>query len=155
MQRLEITVRFEETMKTILIVVPVLVMVAATVLLPSASAQHNEKSAEPKQASPLACHRLALTQAQRKRHFDELGPMLRSLKTSVRELPDGFEFQFPSDMKTYQLVTEWVAGERVCCPFFEIDLRSEPGGGPLWVRLTGRDGVKEFINAEGVAWIKP
>jgi len=142
-------------MKTILIVVPVLVMLAATVLLPRASAQQNEKSAKPKQESPLACDRLALTPAQRKRHFDELGPMLRSLKTSVREVPDGFEFQFPSDMKTYQLVAEWAAGERVCCPFFEIDLRSEPEGGPLLLRLTGRDGVKEFIHAEGVAWIKP
>jgi hypothetical protein len=142
-------------MKTILMVVPVLVMLAATVPLPRASAQDNEKSAKPKQESPLACDRLALTQAQRKRHFDELGPMLRSLKTSARELPDGFEFQFPSDMKTYQLVAEWVAGERVCCPFFEIGLRSEPEGGPLWLRLTGRDGVKEFLHAEGAAWIKP
>src|SRR5882757_5557348 len=123
-------------MKTILMVVPVLVMLAATVPLPRASAQDNEKSAKPKQESPLACDRLALTQAQRKRHFDELGPMLRSLKPSARELPDGFEFQFPFDMKTYQLVAEWVAGERVCCPFFEIDLRSEPEGGPLWLRLT-------------------
>jgi hypothetical protein len=103
----------------------------------------------------LACDRLALTPEQRKRHFDELGPALRSLKTTVRELPDGFEFQFPSDMKTYQLVAEWAAGERVCCPFFEIDLRSEPEAGPLWLRLTGRDGVKEFIHAEGAAWIKP
>jgi len=142
-------------MKAFLTVVPVLVMLAATVLLPSASAQHNEKSAKKKEESPLACDRLALTPEQRKRHFDELGPMLRSVKTSVRELPDGFEFQFPSEMKTYLLVAEWVAGERVCCPFFEIDLRSEPEGGPLLLRLTGRDGVKEFIHAEGVAWIKP
>ncbi len=142
-------------MKTILIVVAVLVMLAGTVFLQNASAQQNERSAKAKQESPLACDRLALTPEQRKRHFDELGPMLRSLKTSVRELPDGFEFQYPSDMKTYQLVAEWAAGERVCCPFFEIDLRSEPEGGPLWLRLTGRDGVKEFIHAEGAAWLKP
>ncbi len=142
-------------MKTILIVVAVLVMLAGTVFLQNASAQQNEKSAKAKRESPLACDRLALTPEQRKRHFDELGPMLRSLKTSVRELPDGFEFQYPSDMKTYQLVAEWAAGERVCCPFFEIDLRSEPEGGPLWLRLTGRDGVKEFIHAEGAAWLKP
>jgi len=142
-------------MKTILIVVAVLVMLAGTVFLQNASAQQNEKSAKAKQESPLACDRLALTPEQRKRHFDELGPMLRSLKTSVREVPDGFEFQYPSDMKTYQLVAEWAAGERVCCPFFEIDLRSEPEGGPLWLRLTGRDGVKEFIHAEGAAWLKP
>jgi len=142
-------------MKTILIVAAVLVMLAGTVFLRNGSAQRNEKSAKSKQESPLACDRLALSQEQRKRHFDELGPMLRSLKTSVRELPDGFEFQFPSDMKTYQLAAEWAAGERVCCPFFEIDLRSEPEAGPLWLRLTGRDGVKEFIHTEGAAWIKP
>jgi hypothetical protein len=142
-------------MKTILIVVPVLVMLSGTVLLQNVSAERTENSAKPKQESPLACDRLALTPEQRKRHFDELGPALRSLKTKVRELPDGFEFRFPSDMKTYQLVAEWAAGERVCCPFFEIDLRSEPEGGPLWLRLTGRDGVKEFIHAEGAAWIKP
>jgi hypothetical protein len=58
-------------------------------------------------------------------------------------------------MKTYQLVAEWAAGERVCCPFFDIDLQAEREGGPLWLRLTGRDGVKQFIEAEGAAWIKP
>jgi hypothetical protein len=142
-------------MKTILIVASVLAMLAGAVFVRNASAQRNEKSAKPKQESPLACDRVALTPEQRKRHFDELGPTLRSLKTTARELPNGFEFQFPSDMKTYQLAAEWAAGERVCCPFFEIDLRSEPEGGPVWLRLTGRDGVKEFIHAEGAAWIKP
>ena len=33
-------------------------------------------------------------------------------------------------------------------------LRWDPDGGPLWLRLTGRDGVKKFLEAEGVAWIK-
>ena len=139
----------------ILIVLPALVILAAAALAQNASAQPSENSVKPKHESPLACDRLALTPEQRKRHFEELGPMLRSLKTSVRELPDGFEFQYPSDMRTYQVVAEWAAGERVCCPFLEIDLRSEPEGGPLWLRLTGRDGVKKFIQAEGAAWIKP
>lgn len=105
--------------------------------------------------SPLACDRSALTPDQRKRHFDELGPALRSLKTGFRELPDGFEFKFPSDMKTYQLLAEWAAGERVCCPFFDIELRSEREGGPVWLRLTGREGVKQFIAVEGASWLKP
>lgn len=142
-------------MKTVLIVASPLIVVVATVFAQSVSAQRASSSGRSKPESPLACDRLALTPEQRKRHFDELGPMLRSLKTSVRELPNGVEFQYPSDLKTYQLVAEWAAGERVCCPFFEIDLRSEPEGGPLWLRLTGRDGVKEFIRAEGAAWIKP
>jgi len=36
----------------------------------------------------------------------------------------------------------------LCCPFFDIDLRVEKEGGPLWLRLTGREGVKQFIKAD-------
>lgn len=104
--------------------------------------------------SPFACNRLALTPEQRKRHFDELGPQLVSLRKDVRELANGYEFEFPADFKTVQLVGEWVAGERACCPFFDIEMRLEREGGPLWLRLTGREGVKQFIHADGAAWIK-
>jgi hypothetical protein len=60
----------------------------------------------------------------------------------MRELADGYEFKFPTDPKTFQLLAEWVAGERLCCPFFGIEMRVEREGGPLWLRLTGRDGTK-------------
>ena len=105
--------------------------------------------------SPFACNRLALTAAQRQRHFGELGPTLRSMRKSVQELPDGYDFEFPADPATIQLVAEWASGERLCCPFFEIQLRLEPEGGPLWLRLTGRSGTKEFIKADAAAWVKP
>ena len=104
--------------------------------------------------SPFACDRLALDPVARKRHFDELGPALLSMRKAVRELQDGYEFQFPSDAKTIAMVAEWAAGERVCCPFFNIDLRMEAEGGPFWLRVTGRKGTKQFIQADGTAWIK-
>ena len=104
--------------------------------------------------SPLACNRLALTPEQRKRHFDELGPALREKITGVRELADGYELEFSPDRATFDLIAEWLAGERVCCPFFDIELRSQREGGPLRLALTGREGVKEFIQTEGAAWIK-
>ena len=97
---------------------------------------------------------MALSAADRKRHFDELGPALRSLKTGVRELTNGYAFQFPSDPGTFQLVVEWIAGERACCPFFDIELRLERERGPLWVSLTGREGTKEFITVDAAGWIK-
>jgi hypothetical protein len=87
--------------------------------------------------SPFACDRLALAAETRKRHFDELGPELRSLRKAVRELPDGYEFQFPADPKTIALVAEWAAAERLCCPFFDIQLQMEPEGGPFWLHVTG------------------
>jgi hypothetical protein len=79
---------------------------------------------------------------------------MRSMRKAVRELADGYEFQFPSDTKTIALVTEWAAGERLCCPFFDIQLRLEAEEGPFWLRLTGRKGTKEFIQANEASWIK-
>jgi len=104
--------------------------------------------------TPFVCDRLALDREARRRHFIELGPALRSLRKHVRELSDGYEFQFPSDPKTIAMVAEWAAGERLCCPFFDIQLRMEREGGPFWLRLTGGRRIKEFIRADGAAWIK-
>jgi len=98
--------------------------------------------------SPFACNAFALSPEVRKRHFEELGPALLKLKKSMRELPDGYELEFPADNKTYQLLTEWAFQERLCCPFFDIELRLERENGPLWLRLAGRPGIKEFIKME-------
>jgi hypothetical protein len=84
-----------------------------------------------KHETPLACDRSALSSEQRKRHFDEVGAALLSLKRSTNELAGGFEFEFPADAAVYQLLAEWVGGERLCCPFFDINLHVEKEGGPL------------------------
>lgn len=110
-------------------------------------------SGESKHASPFACNAFALSAEIRKRHFDELGPALLKLKKASRELADGYEFEFPADNHTYQLLTEWMFQERLCCPFFNIELRLEGGAGPLWLRLTGQPGVKEFIKTDAPAWV--
>jgi hypothetical protein len=129
-------------------------LLVATVLgLPESTAAQGSSPAE-RSESAFACDRMALTPEKRKRHFDELGPKLRSLKKSVRELPNGYEFEFPADSNTVQLVAEWAVGERACCPFFDIDMRFERDGGSLWLSLTGREGVKQFIQADGAAWIR-
>ena len=94
-----------------------------------------------KNRSLLACNVLALSSEERIRHFNEVGPALRLLKKSVRELDDGYEFEFPGDRATLQLLTEWAIQERECCPFFEITLRLEPGRGAAWLRLTGEKGM--------------
>jgi hypothetical protein len=101
-----------------------------------------------KHESPFACNAFALAPEIRKRHFEEVGPALLKLKKSIHELPDGYELELPPDNTTYQLLTEWAFQERLCCPFFDIDLRFDREGGPLWLRLTGRTGTKEFIKEE-------
>jgi hypothetical protein len=103
--------------------------------------------------SPFVCDRLALSPALRKRHFEELGPALIARKTGTHELANGYELQFPSDAKTLAMLTEWIEQERLCCPFFDIDLHFVPEGGPVWMRLTGRPGTKDFMRA-AAAWIQ-
>ncbi len=51
--------------------------------------------AEEKKASPFACDRAALSPEQRKRHFDELGPALRSLRKGTHELRMVLNSNFP------------------------------------------------------------
>jgi len=43
---------------------------------------------------------------------------------------------------------EFISLERLCCPFLRFSLEVEPEGGPIWLRLTGREGVKAFIREE-------
>jgi hypothetical protein len=105
-------------------------------------------SSQIEHVSPFACNALALSLEARKRHFEEIGPALLKLKKSTRELANGYEFEFPTDRNTWQLLMEWVFDERLCCPFLDIDVRFSKEGGPLWLRLTGRPGTKEFIKED-------
>ena len=142
-------------MKTL--IVPAIALSLACVpgaLAGAPPAQRPPAADAPRQESPFACNRLALTPEERKRHFDELGPMLRARRTGVRELPDGYEFEFPADPGTFKLLAEWTIQERLCCPFFDLDLTLAREGGPLRLRLTGRPGTKDFIQADAPAWIQ-
>ena len=117
------------------------------------AAARRSSSASTKPETPFFCDRTALTPEQRKRQ-QELGRTLTSSVLGIQELPDGFEFEFPSDASNYQALTEFTPLERACCPFFDISIRLEREGGKLWWRLSGREGVKQFIHAEFSPWIK-
>ena len=136
-------------MKHIFRVITAVSMITPTVISPASEPAPQLRSlSQSEEGSPLACNALALSPEVRKRHFEQVGPALLKLKKSMRELPDGYEFEFPASKSAYQLVTEWAFDERLCCPFLEIGLRFDREGGPLWLRLTGRPGTKEFIKLE-------
>lgn len=61
-------------------------------------------------------------------------------------MADGLAFRFPAD--EYDAVVRFVASERRCCPFLNFSLEVPSERGPLWLRLTGPEGVKDFIRAE-------
>src|SRR5579884_2675391 len=63
----------------------------------------------------------------------------------VEELADGYAFQFAYDENRIAKLVEFISAERKCCPFFTFELVFEPGQGPLWLRLRGPEGTKQFI----------
>jgi hypothetical protein len=106
-------------------------------------------------APPLACRLDALTTSQRERHR-LLSERLVGAVVSSRELPDGWEISLDlariRDAKgtPYCVVelAEWVDLEARCCPFVDFGIDASGRGGPVRLRLTGREGVKELIAAE-------
>jgi hypothetical protein len=97
--------------------------------------------------SPIACNLNALNREQRRRH-QSLTAQLRAAVRETRELPDGYSFRLPSDEATFQMTAEWITLERRCCPFLAFGLEAGRENGPIWLSLTGREGVKPFLKIE-------
>ena len=98
----------------------------------------------------FACNMLAFNREERERHVQVLEE-LRQAVLARKELPDGYAFQFAPDAQSLALLAEFIAGERLCCPFFAFALRVERDGGPVWLELTGDTGIHTFIQAE-LSW---
>ena len=97
--------------------------------------------------SPLVCDLTALSEAERREHTRVSEEMFAALQ-DVQELPDGYGFRFPATMAMLQTLATFVARERKCCPFYDFTMKVEREGGPLWLHLSGREGVKAFIRRE-------
>lgn len=96
--------------------------------------------------SPIACDLSAIAPEQRERHQAE-APQLFASADQRLELPDGFAWRHPYSAQRLMQLAEFITNERLCCPFYNFVLEIEPDGGPLWLRLTGREGVKEALAA--------
>ena len=95
----------------------------------------------------FSCNLSALDREQRKRH-DILAKDLFPKHLEVRELPDGYEFRFSNNRSLLTALSEWATLEQLCCPFLTLTLELQGDQGPIWLRATGRDGVKDFLRVE-------
>lgn len=98
-------------------------------------------------APPIACSLNVLSKEERERHA-ALRRQLHDAVQEVTELPDGYGFRFLPDAQTLVAVAEFISYERRCCPFFKFELEIAGDKEPLWLRLRGGDGVKEFLRTE-------
>ncbi len=96
--------------------------------------------------TPLACVPGAIPTGERAAHFRLIQHLFGAALRERRAAPGGYAYRFDADALAD--VARWAANERRCCPFLTFVLELEPDGGPLWVRLTGPDGTREFLDAE-------
>ena len=99
------------------------------------------------QESPFACNMNAIPPTERGQHVAAIREIFGAVE-EIREIPDGYSFRLPNDSAFLTKAADFISRERFCCPFFGFALRLEPEGGALWLSLTGREGVKPFIQAE-------
>src|SRR5262245_20618541 len=97
--------------------------------------------------SPIACDMSALTLDQRVSHLATSRALFSEVQ-EIQELSNGYQFRFANDPSAILDVAQFTSLEKLCCPFlnFTIDVQAE--GGPVWLSLTGREGVKAFIREE-------
>jgi len=107
----------------------------------------SSRNPQAKTVSSFSCNPSALDQEQRRRH-DILARDLFPKHLEIEELADGFGLRFPNNRSLFTALSEWATLEQLCCPFLTLTLELQRDQGPIWLRATGRDGVKDFLRAE-------
>lgn len=93
---------------------------------------------------PIACDPTAIDNDARDAH-ENIATTLFERIIDLQERSDGYAFCLPAESEVIQNAGAFVSRERLCCPFFRFNIEVTPNGGPVWLTLTGRDGVKEYI----------
>jgi hypothetical protein len=98
-------------------------------------------------STPLVCNLTAIDPTQRTQH-QTLAEELFNTYEAYTALADGFAFRFPAETGLLTKLAQYISLERRCCPFFHFTLELEADSGPLWLKMTGREGVKAFLQEE-------
>ena len=100
---------------------------------------------EPNEEQNLVCQISALNSVQQAKH-QALTKQILSTKHVVKEIPAGYEIDFPYNTSLFLEISEWISLEHLCCPFFTFNL--QVGKGKLQLSITGNDLVKQFLREQ-------
>ena len=102
----------------------------------------------PGKSQVLACDLTALPPGGKER-LAALSEDLFGRTREARPLPDGFELGYErASAGTIAQLAEFIALDRLCCPFIRHGLFVEPDTGSTWLHLSGGDGVKQVIASD-------
>ena len=96
----------------------------------------------------IACDLNAISAEERPEHVRLARSLFYEGRGEAHELENGYSFRFQAESSTLAELAQFVANERLCCPFWTFTIGVEAGNGPMWLRLTGPDGAKEMLKAE-------
>ena len=97
--------------------------------------------------SPLSCDLFVLSDRDRNRREELVSTLGHSLR-ELYELEQGYGMVFEPSTSTLAELVEFIALERLCCPFLNFELRVQEENGPVRLEMSGRDGVKQFLSTE-------
>ena len=92
----------------------------------------------------LACDLTAIPADAREEHI-VTAPQLFQTAQEVRELSNGYAFRFLNEPGKFLSIAKYIENERLCCPFFDFELKVTANQGAIWLHLTGEEGVKELL----------
>ncbi len=98
-------------------------------------------------STAFVCNLGVMNRDERARYLALSGKLV-SATEERRELDNGYAFRLAAPKITLMEITEWVAFERRCCPFFNLQIEAQPDDGPIWLRMTGASGIKQFLRSE-------
>lgn len=113
----------------------------------TAPAQESKEKQMRTTQSKFYCNIKALT-AEERAHHKQLSEKLMAARKEIVEMDRGYEFQFSPKDVTLAELADWVVNESKCCPFFDFHIDLENEGKLVCLRLTGEEGIKQFIRAE-------
>jgi hypothetical protein len=98
---------------------------------------------EPGASLPIAC---ALTSQELEARREMLLPGLLARAGAREAVAGGFRWRFRPDDTLLRDAAAVIEVERRCCPFLRFQLVVEPGGGPVWLEVTGPEGTRDFLS---------
>ena len=95
-------------------------------------------------APTIAC---TLTLEALREQRGELLPGLVQRALETRDVEHGVAWQFAARPELLRELADVIAREHACCAVLRFELTVEPGDGPVWLRVTGPPGTREFLSA--------
>lgn len=91
---------------------------------------------------PVAC---ALSTPELREREEIVLAKIRARVQEVQDLDRGYALRFVPESAMLAGLATLIDLERQCCPFLRFELEVHPASGPIWLKVTGPEGTRDFL----------